>query len=223
MKQKIDDGLTKNQRWYRKNNGRERSRSRQAKARAMNPEANRQHCKKQYAKNVERRREKARKYYQEVSKAKLKSPEGRAKERMKKAKRRAIKAGVLATLTWQEWLAICQEYNYCCAYCSRKLPLEQDHKTPISKGGGHTKENVVPACKGCNSSKGARGSTPAHPCTTVTNAPSHVPNSKLTEETVRLIRDMAGTASQKEIGAMFGISHQQVSRVILRKSWSWVA
>ncbi|MDB4875733.1 MAG: hypothetical protein JWM41_2179 [Gemmatimonadetes bacterium] len=29
-----------------------------------------------------------------------------------------------------------------------------DHVIPISRGGSHTRENVVPACRSCNSKKG---------------------------------------------------------------------
>jgi 5-methylcytosine-specific restriction endonuclease McrA len=44
-----------------------------------------------------------------------------------------------------------------CAYCSapfsRKLKAALDHIIPISKGGGHTPENLIAACRECNSSK----------------------------------------------------------------------
>jgi len=42
-----------------------------------------------------------------------------------------------------------------CAYCSRTgVPLEADHFHPPSRGGAETVENVVPACRRCNGSKG---------------------------------------------------------------------
>ena len=34
--------------------------------------------------------------------------------------------------------------------------LTQDHVIPLSKGGQHIKENIVPACPSCNSKKGNR-------------------------------------------------------------------
>ena len=42
-----------------------------------------------------------------------------------------------------------------CAYCGvvTEEPLHQDHRTPLSKEGGYTLANIVPACAGCNSSK----------------------------------------------------------------------
>jgi 5-methylcytosine-specific restriction endonuclease McrA len=33
------------------------------------------------------------------------------------------------------------------------VPLTMDHVVPLSKGGPHTKENVVPACRPCNARK----------------------------------------------------------------------
>lgn len=72
-------------------------------------------------------------------------------------KRRAQARRVLATLTNSQWEAIKKAYRNHCAYCGKhSLRLTQDHVIPISKGGGHTAENVVPACRSCNSSKGNR-------------------------------------------------------------------
>lgn len=54
---------------------------------------------------------------------------------------------------WEE----CKSYfdNKCC-YCGKELPLSQDHFIPLSKGGEYTHNNIIPACKSCNSSKGNR-------------------------------------------------------------------
>lgn len=44
-----------------------------------------------------------------------------------------------------------------CVYCSSKpRSLTIDHYVPIASGGKHKVSNLVPACKPCNSSKGAR-------------------------------------------------------------------
>ena len=37
------------------------------------------------------------------------------------------------------------------------MKLEQEHVIPISRGGAHTAENVVPSCTTCNRIKQARG------------------------------------------------------------------
>jgi 5-methylcytosine-specific restriction endonuclease McrA len=67
-------------------------------------------------------------------------------------------------LTLGEWKDILQRFDYRCAYCGHKLRLdgtrwevpEQDHVIPLSKGGKHTKANIVPACRHCNASKNKR-------------------------------------------------------------------
>ena len=44
-----------------------------------------------------------------------------------------------------------------CAYCGRKqsrsVKLTKDHVVPVSKGGKTVRENIVPSCARCNSSK----------------------------------------------------------------------
>lgn len=57
-------------------------------------------------------------------------------------------------LTSTEWLAILAEHNGHCHYCSKKAKLTLDHVIPLSRGGKHSKDNVVPACAHCNYSKG---------------------------------------------------------------------
>jgi hypothetical protein len=77
------------------------------------------------------------------------------KRRAYESKRRATKkSAMIKELTAQDWQDILVSYNHCCAYCSRKPQrLTQDHITPLSKGGHHTKSNIVPACRSCNSRK----------------------------------------------------------------------
>lgn len=60
-----------------------------------------------------------------------------------------------ATLTRREWEEIVSLYGSLCAYCEKLIPNPtQDHLIPLSKGGSHTADNIVPACLSCNSSKG---------------------------------------------------------------------
>lgn len=81
----------------------------------------------------------------------------RERKRAAKAKRRAKFATIVCTLTVDQWFELLDEYGGACAYCNRRfgpdLTPTQDHVVPVSKGGGHTKENVVPACMHCNCSK----------------------------------------------------------------------
>ena len=72
-------------------------------------------------------------------------------------RRRARVNATPSTLTSDQWTAIVSKYKGRCAYCDKKIPkLEQDHVFPVSKGGGYTADNIVPACHDCNSRKGAR-------------------------------------------------------------------
>ncbi len=56
-----------------------------------------------------------------------------------------------------EWQAILEQFGGYCAYCLRHESdcgkLSIDHMTPLSKGGGNDADNLIPACKPCNSSK----------------------------------------------------------------------
>lgn len=44
----------------------------------------------------------------------------------------------------------------------------------------------------------------------------------LTESDVRKIRLLKGTASQREIGKMFGVGQDVISRIVNRKAWAWL-
>ncbi|MFN8509006.1 MAG: HNH endonuclease [Deinococcaceae bacterium] len=46
--------------------------------------------------------------------------------------------------------------GYACQYCGKKTDLTLDHVVPRSRGGPHTWENVVTACRSCNQRKGNR-------------------------------------------------------------------
>jgi 5-methylcytosine-specific restriction endonuclease McrA len=69
------------------------------------------------------------------------------------------KTGILADLTIDEWLEILRLAEGRCFYCHETRKLEQDHVVPVSRGGAHTKSNIVAACRFCNASKHAK--TPA--------------------------------------------------------------
>lgn len=43
-----------------------------------------------------------------------------------------------------------------CWYCETRPGITVDHLTPLTRGGEHGRENVVPACHRCNSSKNDR-------------------------------------------------------------------
>lgn len=77
-------------------------------------------------------------------------------------KREARLADLPNTLTMSEWAETKKSFNGSCAYCGKseeqhqakfKQNLHQDHFTPLSAGGGYTKDNILPSCLTCNLSK----------------------------------------------------------------------
>lgn len=52
---------------------------------------------------------------------------------------------------------VMEDGNHECAYCGvRDVPLGCDHVIPESRGGPTELDNLVPACRPCNSSKGTK-------------------------------------------------------------------
>jgi 5-methylcytosine-specific restriction endonuclease McrA len=74
--------------------------------------------------------------------------------------RRMREAGVPGSHTSEEWLATLKDYGNKCFYCDKSIDevgeLTEDHLTPISVGGSDWIDNIVPACRSCNSSKGSK-------------------------------------------------------------------
>lgn len=46
--------------------------------------------------------------------------------------------------------------DYVCAYCGTERELTKDHVIPRSRGGSNEPDNIVWACRNCNSAKGNR-------------------------------------------------------------------
>lgn len=76
--------------------------------------------------------------------------------------RKALLKGVTGLdFTAAQWIAMRIAYDGRCAYCGVTPDvLTQDHIIPLSKGGNHTADNIVPACQPCNSRKGAKNAPP---------------------------------------------------------------
>jgi len=90
-----------------------------------------------------------------------KSVKGKNTNRRCNHRRRARIKSLPATLTSVEWENILICFSNMCAYCGvsqSELPylLEQDHIVPVSRGGGYTKDNIIPSCRTCNAKKGAK-------------------------------------------------------------------
>jgi 5-methylcytosine-specific restriction endonuclease McrA len=60
-------------------------------------------------------------------------------------------------ITIDRWFRICGAWRWECAYCATwSRVFAMDHVVPVSKGGPSDTDNLVPCCKRCNSSKGAK-------------------------------------------------------------------
>jgi len=70
---------------------------------------------------------------------------------------RAKKRELPHSLDIRQWDKIKKDFNNKCAYCGKKLPLEQEHFIPLSKDGEYTINNIIPSCRSCNSSKSNKG------------------------------------------------------------------
>jgi 5-methylcytosine-specific restriction endonuclease McrA len=68
-------------------------------------------------------------------------------------RRRAARFGGSGTHSIDEVLALFEAYEWRCAYCGSGEELTIDHRVPLSRGGGDSIENLIPACGSCNSSK----------------------------------------------------------------------
>jgi 5-methylcytosine-specific restriction endonuclease McrA len=70
-------------------------------------------------------------------------------------RRRAREAGAAGNFTNREWLELLARHNRRCAYCGVEAQLQADHRVPLSRGGTHDIENILPACGPCNRRKAA--------------------------------------------------------------------
>ena len=113
---------------------------------------------KWYQKNKERLKAKAVAYYEnnmEKCKEDMKSYRKAHPyvDVVKHAKRRARETKAGGSFTQEEWLDLCEKYEYKCLRCKKIKPLAADHVIPVSKGGTSNIDNIQPLCKVCNSIK----------------------------------------------------------------------
>lgn len=89
--------------------------------------------------------------YQAVKLSKSKRPEYYRQLDLTNKYKRRTGGGDFTPAQWEKMKEL---YGHRCVYCHRKMKrLTMDHVIPISKGGPHTWENIVPACRVCNSRK----------------------------------------------------------------------
>jgi 5-methylcytosine-specific restriction endonuclease McrA len=80
-------------------------------------------------------------------------PVNRSRKAVAARRRRRRMARVEHDLTDAQWSALRDAWGGC-AYCGATgTPLQRDCVLPLSRGGRYTLDNVVPACRSCNTSK----------------------------------------------------------------------
>jgi 5-methylcytosine-specific restriction endonuclease McrA len=70
-----------------------------------------------------------------------------------RARRRSRELAAEGQHTTEEWIALLETHRYRCAYCGADGPLEPDHRVPLVRGGSNYIDNILPACRRCNSRK----------------------------------------------------------------------
>jgi 5-methylcytosine-specific restriction endonuclease McrA len=74
----------------------------------------------------------------------------RAKSNAYRARARAAEG----QFTSAEWRALVESYGSKCAYRGEVGPVQVDHRTPLTRGGANSIDNILPACRKCNTEKG---------------------------------------------------------------------
>lgn len=122
--------------------------AKQKKSRIANPLKHKESIKKAYMKNREHYLQYQREY-QTNNKDKC-----REWSIIKRHKRRSLEKSLPFTLTVEEW-GMCKDFfSHSCAYCGKESKrLHREHVISVYNGGGFTRENIIPACRSCNSSK----------------------------------------------------------------------
>lgn len=79
---------------------------------------------------------------------------------------RAKKRRLTFSLTESQWQDVLNSYQYRCAFASLRrecesnrsgsIALHQAHAIAASRGGHHTRDNIFPACRSCNSAQGLK-------------------------------------------------------------------
>ena len=124
--------------------------------------------KEYYRKNSDKIKARSKKYYWENTEKYRDAynkwqKENTVARRIINERRRTREENSVANLSEKEWNKIKSYFLDSCAYCGvsekdhlkiRGERLHHEHIVPLSNGGSYTKDNVIPACRSCNSSKG---------------------------------------------------------------------
>jgi 5-methylcytosine-specific restriction endonuclease McrA len=124
---------------------------------AANPERAKERRRAHYLANAEALRARAATYRdteRDTLRTRMRRRLDPTRHRVSNARRRARQAE--GDLSLQDWREILEAHEHRCAYCGTDGMMTIEHMTPLSRGGSHTRGNVVPACLRCNLRKGTR-------------------------------------------------------------------
>jgi 5-methylcytosine-specific restriction endonuclease McrA len=113
-----------------------------------------------YAKDDRKRTRKYKTKYREANRDTLRaknrewSAANPIKNVMKQQHRLARLRAAEGSHTAEEWLALLISCGGLCVWCGSGKNIHRDHVIPIVRGGTDYIDNIVPACRSCNSSKG---------------------------------------------------------------------
>ncbi len=122
-----------------------------------------QHQKRYYQQNIKKYQARWKEYYQKnrdylIKKQKTYVKENKEKVSQKDARhghrRRSAIKELPVLLTLEQWNMCLNYFGNKCAYCGVSTgDMTQDHFVPLSRKGEYTINNIIPACRSCNSSK----------------------------------------------------------------------
>jgi len=139
-----DKILEEGKRYYQEN--KKEVQARHAEWRSKNKEEIRVWHRNNYLRNKDKIKEQHKNYYDE-NKHKFFNANAKRNARMKNLEH---------SYTEEQWLRCKDYFDNSCAYCGRKRKLELEHFIPLTKNGEFTVNNIVAACRSCNSSKSSK-------------------------------------------------------------------
>ncbi|HFJ9472599.1 TPA: HNH endonuclease signature motif containing protein [Bacillus paranthracis] len=113
-------------------------------------------CYSEYKKEIRKRpeqKEKTRSYNTEYRKRYYATEHGKRINAINCQRRKHRKNQAIDNYDIRIWEETLEYFNHKCSYCDSSEELYQEHVIPLSKGGSYTKQNIIPACLFCNSSK----------------------------------------------------------------------
>lgn len=110
---------------------------------------------KNNAEKISKRKKEYRENNLELIQKRVKSWRQLNKEKCKivKHNRRSRESNLEASFDVYDWQRCLDYFGNECSYCGKSGKLQQDHFIAVKWGGEYTRNNIITACKSCNSSK----------------------------------------------------------------------